>query len=112
MANDAVGSIRTVASFCAEEKVMEMYKKRCEDTIKSGIKQGLISGLGFGVSFFILYSVYGTCFYAGARLVKAGKTNFNNVFQVFLFLKISVMNLEKKRTNDFGLDWDLICRFS
>lgn len=84
MASDAVGSIRTVASFCAEEKVIEMYKKRCEDTIKSGIKQGLISGLGFGLSFFILYFVYATCFYAGARLVKDGETNFNDVFQVFV----------------------------
>ncbi|XP_019084619.1 PREDICTED: ABC transporter B family member 5 [Camelina sativa] len=95
VANDAVGSIRTVASFCAEEKVMEMYKKRCEDTIKSGIKQGLISGLGFGLSFFILYSVYGTCFYAGARLVKAGKTNFNDVFQVFLALTMTAIGISQ-----------------
>lgn len=83
VANDAVGSMRTVASFCAEEKVMEMYKKRCEDPIKSGIKQGLIAGLGFGVSFFVLYSVYATCFYAGSRLVKDGKTTYAGVFQVF-----------------------------
>ncbi|RID54609.1 hypothetical protein BRARA_G01915 [Brassica rapa] len=69
VASDAVGSIRTVASFCAEEKVIEMYKKRCEETIKSGMKQGLVAGLGFGLSFFVLYSVYAACFYAGARLV-------------------------------------------
>ncbi|KAG7614804.1 putative ABC-type xenobiotic transporter [Arabidopsis thaliana] len=95
VANDAVGSIRTVASFCAEEKVMEMYKKRCEDTIKSGIKQGLISGLGFGLSFLILYSVYGACFYAGARLVKAGKANFNDVFQVFLALTMTAIGISQ-----------------
>ncbi|XP_006396374.2 ABC transporter B family member 3 isoform X2 [Eutrema salsugineum] len=81
VANDAVGSIRTVASFCAEEKVMDMYKKRCEDPIKSAIKQGLIAGLGFGLSFFVLYSVYATCFYAGARLVKEGRTTYEGVFQ-------------------------------
>ncbi|VVB07721.1 unnamed protein product [Arabis nemorensis] len=56
-----------------------MYKKRCEDPIKSGIKQGLITGLGFGFSFFVLYSVYGTCFYAGARIVKDGKANYSDV---------------------------------
>jgi ATP-binding cassette subfamily B (MDR/TAP) protein 1 len=82
VANDAVGSIRTVASFCAEEKVMQMYKKQCEGPIKDGIKQGFISGLGFGFSFFILFCVYATSFYAGARLVEDGKTTFNNVFQV------------------------------
>lgn len=82
VANDAVGSIRTVASFCAEEKVMELYKKKCEGPMKSGIRQGLISGTAFGVSFFLLYSMYATSFYAGARLVEDGKTTFGDVFQV------------------------------
>ena len=86
MASDAVGSIRTVASFCAEEKVIEMYKKRCEETIKSGMKQGLVAGLGFGLSFFVLYSVYAACFYAGARLVKDGRTTYNGVFEVLSLL--------------------------
>lgn len=82
MANDAVGSIRTVASFCAEEKVMQLYKKKCEGPMKTGIRQGLISGLGFGASFLLLFCVYATSFYAGARLVKAGKTSFSDVFKV------------------------------
>ncbi|KAI7750748.1 hypothetical protein M8C21_013050 [Ambrosia artemisiifolia] len=46
VANDAVGSIRTVASFCAEERVMELYRQKCECPKKTGIKQGLISGIG------------------------------------------------------------------
>lgn len=82
VANDAVGSIRTVASFCAEEKVMESYKKKCEGPIKAGIRQGLISGIGFGLSLFFLFSVYACSFYAGARLVADGKTTFSDVFRV------------------------------
>lgn len=82
MANDAVGSIRTVASFCAEEKVMQSYAEKCKGPMKTGIRQGLISGAGFGLSFFLLFSVYATSFYAGARLVDAGRTNFTDVFQV------------------------------
>ncbi|XP_018437487.1 ABC transporter B family member 5 [Raphanus sativus] len=93
VANDAVGSIRTVASFCAEEKVIDMYKKRCEDSIKSGMKQGLVAGLGFGLSFFVLYSVYAACFYAGARLVKDGRTTYNGVFQVFLALTMTTIGI-------------------
>ncbi|CAG7900724.1 unnamed protein product [Brassica rapa] len=93
VANDAVGSIRTVASFCAEEKVIEMYKKRCEDSIKSGTKQGVVAGLGFGLSFFVLYSVYAACFYAGARLVKDGRTTYNGVFQVFLALTMTTIGI-------------------
>ncbi|KAH0696913.1 hypothetical protein KY289_014395 [Solanum tuberosum] len=41
IANDAVGSIRTVASFCAEEKVMDMYQKKCEGPMKQGVKIGI-----------------------------------------------------------------------
>lgn len=82
VANDAVGSIRTVASFCAEEKVMELYKQKCEGPMKTGIRQGLISGIGFGLSFTLLFCVYATCFYAGAQLVDNGKTTFNEVFRV------------------------------
>ncbi|XP_006303137.2 ABC transporter B family member 11 [Capsella rubella] len=95
VANDAVGSIRTVASFCAEEKVMQMYKKQCEGPIKDGIKQGFISGLGFGFSFFILFCVYATSFYAGARLVEDGKITFNDVFQVFFALTMAAIGVSQ-----------------
>ncbi|KAF9669200.1 hypothetical protein SADUNF_Sadunf14G0083100 [Salix dunnii] len=82
VANDAVGSIRTVASFCAEEKVMHLYRRKCEGPMRTGIRQGMISGTGFGVSFFLLYSVYATCFYVGAQLVQHGKATFPEVFRV------------------------------
>lgn len=95
VANDAVGSIRTVASFCAEEKVMELYRKKCEGPMKTGIRQGLISGVGFGVSFFLLFSVYATSFYAGARLVEAGKTTFSDVFRVFFALTMAAVGISQ-----------------
>ena len=85
VASDAVGSIRTVASFCAEKKVMELYQKKCEEPIRTGIRRGIISGIGYGVSFFMLYAVYACSFYAGARLVEDGKTTFSDVFRVSYF---------------------------
>ncbi|KAK4282618.1 hypothetical protein QN277_013974 [Acacia crassicarpa] len=91
VATDAVGSIRTVASFCAEEKVMELYSKKCEGPMKSGIHQGLISGTGFGLSFFLLFCVYATSFYAGAKLVQAGKATFSDVFRVFFALTMAAL---------------------
>ncbi|XP_020593545.1 ABC transporter B family member 11-like [Phalaenopsis equestris] len=95
VANDAVGSIRTVASFSAEEKVMELYKKKCEGPMRTGIRQGLISGIGFGVSFFLLFCVYAACFYAGARLVEDGKTTFGKVFRVFFALSMAAMGISQ-----------------
>ncbi|MQL71843.1 hypothetical protein Taro_004156 [Colocasia esculenta] len=95
VANDAVGSIRTVASFSAEEKVMDVYKKKCEGPMKTGIRQGLISGIGFGVSFFLLFCTYGTVFYAGAKLVEDGKTTFAKVFRVFFALTMAAIGISQ-----------------
>ncbi|XP_071741398.1 ABC transporter B family member 21-like [Rutidosis leptorrhynchoides] len=91
VANDAVGSIRTVASFCSEEKVMELYRIKCEGPKKSGIKQGLVSGIGFGVSFCLLFCMFGTSFYIGARFVESGITTFTDVFRVFFALTMAAM---------------------
>lgn len=93
MANDAVSGIRTVASFCAEEKVMELYQKKCEAPIKTGIKQGIISGIGFGLSFLLLFLVYACSFYAGAKLVGDGKTSFSDVFRVSILLTYYALSM-------------------
>lgn len=95
VANDAVGSIRTVASFCAEEKVLQLYNRKCDGPMKTGIRQGLISGIGFGVSFFLLFSVYATTFYAGAQLVDHGKTTFSKVFRVFFALTMAAISISQ-----------------
>ncbi|KAG8389626.1 hypothetical protein BUALT_Bualt02G0248600 [Buddleja alternifolia] len=95
VANDAVGSIRTVASFCAEEKVMGIYKKKCEGPMKNGIRQGLISGVGFGLSFALLFLVYATSFYAGARLVEDGQITFSDVFRVFFALTMAAIAISQ-----------------
>ncbi|VVB03571.1 unnamed protein product [Arabis nemorensis] len=95
VANDAVGSIRTVASFCAEDKVMKMYSKKCEGPMKTGIRQGIVSGIGFGFSFFVLFASYATSFYVGSRLVDDGKTTFDAVFRVFFALTMAAIAISQ-----------------
>ncbi|KAK7347973.1 hypothetical protein VNO80_22518 [Phaseolus coccineus] len=95
VANDAVGSIRTVASFCAEKRVMELYQEKCEGPIKTGIKRGIISGISYGVSFFMLYAVYACSFYAGGRLVEDGKSTFSDVFRVFFAFSMAAMGISQ-----------------
>ncbi|KAM4074973.1 hypothetical protein ACB094_10G135000 [Castanea mollissima] len=93
IANDAVGSIRTVASFCAEDKMMELYRSKCGGPTKSGIRQGLITGIGFETSFALLFLAYATSFYAGARLIHAKKATFSDVFQVFFALTMAALGI-------------------
>ncbi|GMI69506.1 P-glycoprotein 21, ATP-binding cassette B21 [Hibiscus trionum] len=95
VAKDAVGSIRTVASFCAEEKVMQLYRKKCDGPLRAGIRQGLISGAGFGISFFLLFNVYATSFYAGSLLVEHGDATFSDVFQVFFALTMATVGISQ-----------------
>ncbi|KAL8055536.1 hypothetical protein ABFX02_04G062700 [Erythranthe guttata] len=95
VASEAIGSMRTVASFCAEEKVMKLHRQKCEGPLKLGTKHGLISGAGFGISLFFLYSVYAASYYAGARLVDAGKINFGDVFRVFLGLSMTAIAISQ-----------------
>ncbi|RVW47429.1 ABC transporter B family member 9 [Vitis vinifera] len=91
--NEALGSIRTVASFCAEEKVMEMYEQKCEATVKQGIRIGLVSGIGFGSSALALHCTNALVFYIGAILVEHGKATFPQLFKVFFALTISAVGL-------------------
>lgn len=97
IANDAVGSIRTVASFCAEEKVMDMYQNKCEGPMKQGVKIGIVSGASFGFGSFILYCTNAFCFYIGSVLIHHGLATFGQVFKVkelgFLFLFSSCISM-------------------
>ncbi|KAH6822101.1 P-glycoprotein 11 [Perilla frutescens var. hirtella] len=88
VANDAVGNITTVASFCAQERIIEMYKKKCEGPSANGNKQGLVSGIGFGLSMCLLYLVHAASFYAGARFVEDGKATISDVFRIFFALSM------------------------
>jgi ATP-binding cassette subfamily B (MDR/TAP) protein 1 len=91
VANDAVSSIRTVASFCAESKVMDMYRKKCLGPEKQGTRLGLVSGIGFGFSFFALYCTNAFTFYIGSVLVHHGKATFAEVFRVQSFNQLSML---------------------
>lgn len=95
VANDAVSSIRTVASFCAEQRVMDLYNKKCTAPAKHGVRQGIISGVGFGFSNFVLFCTYALIFYVGARFVEDGKAKFSDVFKVFFALTMAALGVSQ-----------------
>lgn len=91
--SSAVGNIRTVASFCAEEKVMELHSQKCAVPVRLGMEHGLVSGAGFGMAVFFLYSVFAATYYAGARLVHAGDISFGEVFRVRLTISFVLLEI-------------------
>ncbi|KAF3776026.1 ABC transporter B family member 11 [Nymphaea thermarum] len=95
VANDAISSIRTVASFCAEQQVMDLYEEKCGASRKNGIRQALISGLGCAFSLFVLSSVYALSFYVGARLVESGNATFGKVLRVFFALTLTAAGVSQ-----------------
>ncbi|CAA7402085.1 unnamed protein product [Spirodela intermedia] len=95
VASDAVGGIRTVAAFCAEDKVMEAYDLRCRAPARQSLRQGVASGLGFGFSSLVLYCAYALIFYAGARFVQDGKATFGQVFRVFFALAMAAIGVSQ-----------------
>ena len=113
--NEALGSIRTVASFCAEEKVMEMYEQKCEATVKQGIRIGLVSGIGFGSSALALHCTNALVFYIGAILVEHGQATFPQLFKVAFessrFLSLNFY-LGTAIVLVLSCDLETVCRFS
>ncbi|KAL6839861.1 hypothetical protein ACP4OV_029671 [Aristida adscensionis] len=95
VATDAVGSIRTVASFCAEKRVVITYDEKCEALRKQGIRSGIVGGFGYGFSFLVLNFTYGLCFYVGALFVRQGKTTFPDVFKVFFALVLAAIGVSQ-----------------
>ena len=82
VATEAIGSIRTVASFCAKKRVMDKYNQKCQASRDQGIRTGIVGGLGFGFSYLMLYASSALCYYVGAKFVSQGKSTFGDVFKV------------------------------
>ncbi|KAI3888344.1 hypothetical protein MKX03_003096 [Papaver bracteatum] len=88
----AVGGIRTVASFNAEEKVANLYKIKCTSSRRQENRRGLITGVVFGFAVFLIYAGAAICFYAGNHFVRDGKTSFEEMFRVNFLLVDSSTN--------------------
>ncbi|XP_048129254.1 ABC transporter B family member 21-like [Rhodamnia argentea] len=98
VASDAVANMRTVASFCAEEKMVALYQTKSRGRLKGGVRKGIISGIGFGLSFFLLFFVYAVSFHVGAELVGQNKTTFPKVFRVFFVLTMTGIGISQSNS--------------
>jgi ATP-binding cassette, subfamily B (MDR/TAP), member 1 len=69
VASEAIGGVRTVYSFVAEETMMGRYLALLNKAYKEGVKRAHIQGTGLGSTMLFMFSVYALGFWYGGKLV-------------------------------------------
>ena len=69
IAEEVFSGIRTVFAFGGQEKELQRYQKHLTEARKSGIIRGMLTGSSGGMTFGIMYAVYGLGFWFGVKLI-------------------------------------------
>ncbi|KAI5063452.1 hypothetical protein GOP47_0021999 [Adiantum capillus-veneris] len=93
VAGEAVGNIRTIVAFCAEEKVVELFNRELATPQKQALLRGQIAGIGYGVAQFLMYSAYGLGLWYSSTLIAKGEVNFGAVMKCFMVLIITALGI-------------------
>ncbi|KAH0871192.1 hypothetical protein HID58_078214, partial [Brassica napus] len=91
LAGESVSNIRTVAAFCAEEKVLELYSKELLEPSKRSFRRGQVAGLFYGISQFFIFSSYGLALWYGSTLMDNKISSFNIVMKTFMVLIVTAL---------------------
>lgn len=59
LAAEAVSNMRTVAAFCAEDKLLDLYSRELVEPSRHSFNRGQIAGIFYGISQFFIFSSYG-----------------------------------------------------
>ncbi|KAE8055652.1 hypothetical protein FH972_012479 [Carpinus fangiana] len=91
LAGEAVSNLRTVAAFCAEEKILDLYAQELVEPSKRSLTRGQISGMCYGVSQFFIYSSYALALWYGSVLMGQGLASFKSVMKSFFVLIVTAL---------------------
>ncbi|KAK3041569.1 hypothetical protein RJ639_000703 [Escallonia herrerae] len=91
LAGEAVSNIRTVAAFCSEEKVLDLYARELVEPSKSSFNRGQTAGILYGVSQFFIFSAYGLALWYGSVLMGKGLSGFKSVMKSFMVLIVTAL---------------------
>ncbi|KAH9617662.1 hypothetical protein KSS87_013634, partial [Heliosperma pusillum] len=93
LAGEAVGNIRTVVAFSAEEKVLDMYARELVEPSKRSFTRGQIAGIFYGVTQFFIFSCYGLALWYGSVLMEKGISGFESVMKSFIVLVVTALGM-------------------
>ncbi|XP_057763469.1 ABC transporter B family member 2-like [Arachis stenosperma] len=91
LAGEAVSNIRTVAAFCSEEKVLDLYANELVDPSKRSFQRGQIAGIFYGISQFFIFSSYGLALWYGSVLMEKELASFKSVMKSFMVLIVTAL---------------------
>ncbi|XP_052170494.1 ABC transporter B family member 2-like [Diospyros lotus] len=91
LAGEAVSNIRTVAAFCSEEKVLNLYAGELVEPSRRSFTRGQIAGIFYGVSQFFIFSSYGLALWYGSVLMGKGLSGFKSVMKTFMVLIVTAL---------------------
>ncbi|KAA8525861.1 hypothetical protein F0562_007716 [Nyssa sinensis] len=90
-AGEAVSNIRTIAAFCSEEKVLDLYGRELVEPSKRSFTRGQIAGIFYGVSQFFIFSSYGLALWYGSVLMGKELASFKSVMKSFMVLIVTAL---------------------
>ncbi|KAJ9707214.1 hypothetical protein PVL29_002282 [Vitis rotundifolia] len=91
LAGEAVSNIRTVAAFCSEEKVLDLYSRELVEPADKSFTRGQIAGLFYGISQFFIFSSYGLALWYGSILMGKELASFKSVMKSFMVLIVTAL---------------------
>ncbi|KAI7994177.1 ABC transporter B family member 2 [Camellia lanceoleosa] len=91
LAGEAVSNIRTVAAFCLEEKVLDLYARELVEPSRRSFTRGQIAGIFYGVSQFFIFSSYGLALWYGSVLMGKEISSFKSVMKSFMVLIVTAL---------------------
>ncbi|KAF7829207.1 ABC transporter B family member 2-like [Senna tora] len=91
LAGEAVSNIRTVAAFCSEEKVLQLYANELVEPSNLSFKRGQIAGIFYGISQFFIFSSYGLALWYGSVLMEKELASFKSVMKSFMVLIVTAL---------------------
>ncbi|GAB9477538.1 Multidrug resistance protein abc superfamily, partial [Globisporangium polare] len=99
---EAIGSIRTVASFSMESALKNAYVGFLDESKQTDKKLGLIGGASFGFSQGVMFLNMSFLFWLGGKLVSKGTITFEDMFMVIMVVALSTfaVGLAAKNVTD------------
>ncbi|KAF9685555.1 hypothetical protein SADUNF_Sadunf03G0066700 [Salix dunnii] len=91
IAGEAVSNIRTVAAFCAEEKILDLYARELVEPSKNSFTRGQIAGIFYGTCQFFIFSSYGLALWYGSVLMDKELAGFKSIMKSFMVLIVTAL---------------------